>query len=114
MFMEFYFANNLRVNFYNPGYWAGEDPELDFEGAIIQNWTLRGRKCLFHVKSFLTLLFAIGHIDVWGAMVPLVPGQITVGGAHKTFSKDNWEYKTFWIILRGIDTEMVKSPCISM
>ena len=72
---------------------------------------MRGRKCLFHGKSFIALLFAIGHIDAWGAMAPLVPGQITVGGAHETFSKDNWEYKTFWILLRGIDTEMLESPC---
>ena len=32
-------------------------------------------------------------------------------GGHETFSKDNWEYKTFWITLRGIDTEMLKSQC---
>ena len=81
---------------------------------MMMSWTLKGRKFLFHVKSFLTLLFAIGHIDVWGAMAPLVTEQITVGGAHETFSKDNWEYKTFWIILRGIDTELLKSPCTSM
>ena len=47
-------------------------------------------------------------------MALLVTGQITVGGAHETFSKDNWEYNTFWIILRGIDTEMLTSQCTSM
>ena len=35
----------------------GADLELDFGG---------GPYCLYHVKSFLTLLFAIRNIDVWG------------------------------------------------
>ena len=34
---------------------AGADPELDF------GW---GLNCIFHVKSFLTLLLAIGNIAV--------------------------------------------------
>ena len=34
---------------------AGADPELDF------GW---GLNCIFHVKSFLKLLFAIGNIAV--------------------------------------------------
>ena len=34
-------------------------------------------------------------------------------GTHETFSKDNWEYETFWRILRVIDTEMLKSQCTS-
>ena len=33
------------------------DPELDFG---------RGPFCLFHVRSFLTLLFSIGNIAIWG------------------------------------------------
>ena len=33
--------------------------------GIIQNWTLRGHKCL-HVKRFLTLLFTIGNIAALG------------------------------------------------
>ena len=40
-----------------------------------------------HVKSFLALLFAIGHIDVWGAMTPLVPGQVAVGEHTKPFQR---------------------------
>ena len=38
----------------------GVDPELDFGGV----------NCLFHVKSFLTLLFAIGNIADWGPWRP--------------------------------------------
>ena len=34
---------------------SGADPELDFEDL----------NYLLHVKSFLTLLFAIGNIAVW-------------------------------------------------
>ena len=34
---------------------AVADPELNFGGGIIQNWTLGGQKCLFHEKSFLAL-----------------------------------------------------------
>ena len=40
----------------------------------IQSWTLKGPSdlfyCLFHVRSFLTLLFAIGNIAIWGAWPP--------------------------------------------
>ena len=32
-----------------------------------------GHNFLFHVKSFLTLLFTIGNIAVWGAMDPRIP-----------------------------------------
>jgi len=39
-------------------------PGIDFEGGII---------VFFHVKSFLTLLFAIEIITVWGAMAPQLP-----------------------------------------
>ena len=35
------------------------------EGRI-QSWTLGGLYSLFHVKSFLALLFTIGNIAVWG------------------------------------------------
>ena len=30
----------------------------------------------FHVKSFLTLLFTIGNIAVWGAMAPRPSGSV--------------------------------------
>ena len=44
------------------GIWGrGRNPELDFWGD---------HKCLFHVKSFITLLFAIGNIAVWGSCPP--------------------------------------------
>ena len=45
-------------------------------GVIVQNWTLGGHKCLFHVKSFLKLLFAIGSTAVWGAMAHLDPSLV--------------------------------------
>ena len=55
---------------------SGEDPELDFRD-FIQSWTLgRGHNYLFHVKSFLTRLFAIGNIAVlegYGTPSPLHP-----------------------------------------
>ena len=35
-------------------------------GGMIQNWTFGGYECLFHVKGFLALLFAIRNIVVWG------------------------------------------------
>ena len=44
---------------------AGADPGLEFGGL----------NCLFHVNSFLTLLFAIGNIAVWGAC-PLDPSLL--------------------------------------
>ena len=52
------------------GKWArpGMDPELDFGG-------------LFHLKSSLTLLFAIWNIAVWGAMPP-GPLDMLLGMAH--------------------------------
>ena len=49
---------------------AGADPELDFGG--------RGLYCLFHVRSFLTLLFAVGNIAIWVAMAPLIRPELTV------------------------------------
>ena len=40
----------------------------------IQSWALGGPSnsfyCLFHAKSFLTQLFAIGNVTVWGTMAP--------------------------------------------
>ena len=37
----------------------------DNQGRI-QSWTLGGgRNCLFQMKGFLTLLFAIGNIAAW-------------------------------------------------
>ena len=38
----------------------GEDPELE----------LGGLHCLFHVSSFLALLFPIGNIAVWEGIAP--------------------------------------------
>ena len=35
----------------------------------IQSYFLGGLNCLFHVKRFLTLLFAIGNIAVWRGYV---------------------------------------------
>ena len=49
---------HLKFNFVE----AGADPELDFEG-----WRLN---CLFHVKSFLSLLFAVRNVSVWGPWPP--------------------------------------------
>ena len=46
----------------------------------IQSWTLGGHNCLFHLKSFLTLLFAIGNIAV-GGHGPRPPGSAPVGHA---------------------------------
>ena len=45
----------------------GADPEIDFEGGII---------VFFHVKSFLTLLFAIESITVSGPWPPSSPGSV--------------------------------------
>ena len=42
--------------------WEGADLELDFGGGLT---------CLFRVRSFQQLLFAVGKIAIWGAMVPL-------------------------------------------
>ena len=35
-------------------------------GALSRTGLWGDHKCLFHVKSFLTLLFAVGNIAVWG------------------------------------------------
>ena len=113
MFMEFYFANNLGAKFLQPWVpgWGGS--RTGIWAAIIQNWTLRGRKVSLSCEKFLNIIVCYRtHRPLGGH--PLVPGQITVGEAQETFSKDNWEHKTFWITLRGIDTEMLKSPCTSM
>ena len=34
---------------------------------------LGGPNCLFHVKSFLALLYTIGNIAVWGGVMPSGP-----------------------------------------
>ena len=47
---------------------GGLNPELGF----------RGHSCLFHVKSFLALLFAIENIVLWGTMAPQPPGSTHV------------------------------------
>ena len=75
-------------------------------------WTL-GAKCLFHVKSFLTLLSAIGNIAVWGAMTPApwirVTGLVTsiiyiIKGFHHSkfqnhhplsFNVETWYLRVF-------------------
>ena len=44
-------------------------------GAISQSWNLGVRSSLFHVKSFRTLLFAIGITAVWGSHAPTGPGS---------------------------------------
>ena len=41
----------------------GVNPELDFGGGL---------NCLFYVKSFLTLLSAIGNIAIWGVLAPWI------------------------------------------
>ena len=46
------------------------DPELDFGGPY----------CLFHVKSFSTLLFVIGNTAVRGHGTPGPPGSTPVWG----------------------------------
>ena len=56
----FIFCRQGRIQSWSFG---GHNPELDFGG----------HKCPFHVKIFVTLLFAIGSIAVWGAMAPCLP-----------------------------------------
>ena len=41
------------------------DSELDFEGGLSDSFY-----CLFSVRSFLTLLLAVGNIAVYGGMAP--------------------------------------------
>ena len=48
---------------------GGHYPELDFGG----------HKCHFHVKSFLTLLFTIGNIAIWGPCPPNLPLECYTG-----------------------------------
>ena len=48
-----------------------QGPELDF-GRHNPKLDFGGHKCLFHVKSYLTVLFGIGNIAVWGAMAPWI------------------------------------------
>ena len=64
---------------------GGHNPELDFGE----------RKCLFHAKRFLAILFAIGNMATWGAMAsgPLgsTPGSwcsidLLSGGKYITIS----------------------------
>ena len=83
MFMEFYFANTFGVNFLQPGYRAGVDPELEF-GGHYPELDLVGPQ-VSHVKSFLTLLFAIGHIDVWGPWPPWCRGRLQLGSTRNLF-----------------------------
>ena len=41
-----------------------------FNQGRIHSWTLGGDFLFFHVRSFLTLLFAIGNIAIWGGHGP--------------------------------------------
>ena len=49
------------------------DLELDFGGGHNPELDFGGHNCLYRVKSFLTLLFAIGNIAIWGTMAPRPP-----------------------------------------
>jgi len=46
---------------------SGVDTELEFWGG--------GLFCLFHLRSFLMLMFAIGNVAVWGTMATQPPGS---------------------------------------
>ena len=52
-------------------------PISNMQGRI-QSWTFAGLHCLFHMKSFLILLFAISNIAIWGAMAPRPPGSVDI------------------------------------
>ena len=54
--------------------WAGADPELDFKGSLNAKLDFGGPSLSLHVKSLLTLLFALGDIAGLGkAMAPPAP-----------------------------------------
>ena len=57
------------------------DLELDFVGGHNPELDFGGHNCLFHVKSFVILLFAIGNIAFWGNG-PLPPGSTPVLFPH--------------------------------
>ena len=61
---------------------SGADPEMDILGGL---------NCLFHAKSFLTLLFAIRNIAVWGSLGPRPPGYALTGWCNwwKKYSPSN-------------------------
>ena len=69
----------FRLSFFGCWLVPGVDPELD----------LGGLNCLFHVKSFLALSFAIRNIAVWGTMAPgpMSPPLVVAPGtlaSHRT------------------------------
>ena len=56
----------------------------NFRQGPIQSWILGALNCLFHVKNFLALLFAIGKIAVWGPWPPgSAPGSRVYPGVQQ-------------------------------
>ena len=76
LFLYFHESSSTHQNFHRCRRGSGADPELDF-GGHNPELDFGGFKFLFHVESFLTLLFAIGNIAIW---VTWPPGSTPGGG----------------------------------
>ena len=72
LFLYFHESLSTHQNFHRCRRGSGADPELDF-GGHNPELDFGGFKFLFHVESFLTLLFAIGNIAIWVTWPPDPP-----------------------------------------